>query len=406
MPRPLSRAGAAVAAVALVAVLAACTAGPAPTPTPTPPPPSGDGVLRIGTLFTMTGPGSGAGATQAAAVNAAVRAIDAAGGVNGYPVEVVNRNGGVAGDGAAEAAFAQLVERGVDVVIGPSTTEIAALLVPLAREAGVPLVSSSALGVRPDGAEGVLFRTVPAAHAQGVLLPAELGGAGSVALLRGDDAVAQAFAAGLSEGVEALEGTLAADVVLGEDSAASAAEVAASAPDAVVVATDGGEATAALLAALVDSGISPEQLWLTGAALARYRVDDAGSLEGAHGLQAGAALDPALAAAVRQEDPGIRSLRFAAEAYDAVTLVALAAVLAGDDGGRSIAASLPAAGTDGIPCTSFGECLAVLADRPDVALVGASGAAGFDAAGDRLAFGWARSHVDADNAVVADGAAP
>src|SRR3954471_23361394 len=104
MPRPVPAAAVAAAVVALAAALAlaGCTdAGPMPTPTPTMPTPSGDGVLRIGTLFSSTGPDAAEAASQTAAVYAAVRELNAAGGVGGTPVELVVRNGGSAGDGLA-----------------------------------------------------------------------------------------------------------------------------------------------------------------------------------------------------------------------------------------------------------------------------------------------------------------
>lgn len=97
------RVGFGILAAAALLALVGCTATPMPTPTPTMPTPSGDGVLRIGTLFSTTGADASALA-QTAAVNAAARELDAAGGVNGAPVEVINRNGGTAGDGLAEAA--------------------------------------------------------------------------------------------------------------------------------------------------------------------------------------------------------------------------------------------------------------------------------------------------------------
>ena len=64
-------------------------------------------------------------------------------------------------------------------------------------------------------------------------------------------------------------------------------------------------------------------------------------------------------------------------------LAALAAILAGDDGGASIAAALREASRGGIKCTSFGECLDVLRTEPDIDYDGITGSVNFDAAGDR-----------------------
>ncbi|TPX03523.1 amino acid ABC transporter substrate-binding protein, partial [Schumannella luteola] len=199
--RPLASAA---AALALAISLAACTAAPMPTPTPTPTEtpvaPSGDGVLRIGTLFPTTGATAFLGAAQVAGVNAAIREINAAGGVLGAPVEVVNRDSGDASTQTAEASFAALVDKGVDVVIGPSSSVLATRLLPLAVEAGIPLVSPAATypGVGST-AEGFFARTIPAYPHQGVVLGQLLAekGADAVALIVGSDDVSSSIASPL-----------------------------------------------------------------------------------------------------------------------------------------------------------------------------------------------------------------
>jgi branched-chain amino acid transport system substrate-binding protein len=176
--------------------------------------------------------------------------------------------------------------------------------------------------------------------------------------------------------------------------------VAAATPDAVVVASaDAGDGTVALLAALDAAGLGGERLWLLRGAVSRYDAA-AGALAGATGILTGVSTDPAFAAAVRQEDPGARSLQFAPNAYDAVMLAALAAVLAADDGGASIGFMLPAAGAGGIPCRSFGECLDTLTTQSDIAYQGVSGPLGFTPAGDRESASYVRYAYDGNNAPV------
>ena len=94
---PLVRSSSLIAAVvagaALSLVLSSCSPG-APMPTPTPSPTfavTGDGVLTIGSLFPTSGTFSFIGAGQVAGVEAAVREINAAGGVNTQPVAVLDR---------------------------------------------------------------------------------------------------------------------------------------------------------------------------------------------------------------------------------------------------------------------------------------------------------------------------
>ena len=109
----------------------------------------------------------------------------------------------------------------------------------------------------------------------------------------------------------------------------------------------------------------------------------AGTLDGANALADGVPLDAELAARFRLEDPGLGSLRYGAEAYDATILAALAAILAGDDGGASIARTCLRPRADGIQCACFGECLDVLTTEPDIDYDGVTGPVDLDADGDR-----------------------
>jgi len=400
MPRAVSRAA---AVLLLVGLLSGCTGVPMPTPTPTATPtPTGDGVLRIGTLFST---GTGAGAGQTAAVNAAVREIDAAGGVLGSPVVTVNRDGG--DPATVGAAFDALVAKGVDVVIGPSTSESAAVVVPLAAAAHVPLVSPSANApaLTSDGA-GWFFRTIPTPGAEGAALAALVlsHDAPKVAVIGVGDASSTAVAQGLGDSIVAADGELVANVVLGAAadlaSAAAAAvdEALAPDPDAVVLATaDDATVTPALVAALADAGFPPGRLWLAGTGLTDTSAIAAGALAGATAVADGFSPDAALSARFLLEDPGAGSLRYAAEAYDATILSALAASLAHDDGGASIARTLPAASADGIRCLSFGECMQVLAAEPDIDYAGVTGPVDLGADGELVAPGFAVYSYAADN---------
>jgi branched-chain amino acid transport system substrate-binding protein len=402
---PRGAGGLVAAVVAVTVALSGCTPGPMPTPTPTLPTPSGDGVLRIGTIFSSTGPDAATAGGQTAAVNAAQRELDAAGGVLGSPVEVLNRDGGAAGDGLAEAAFAELVAAGVDAVIGPSSSELAAVLAPLAAAARVPLISASAVGDRPGDSAAWYLRTVTPWHAQGVALAGMLGDVSAVAVLRSDDATGAAIAAGLADGLAAGEGAVTVDAVADTDGAAAAREALAADPGAVVIATNGpGDQTVAAIAALAAGGYAPDRIWVLGGAVADYstRIPD-GALAGAHAIRTGIPSDPAFTTRVLQEDPGAPSLAYSAEAYDAAVLAALAATLAGDDGGASIAAELRAVAAGGIPCHSFGECVDVLRTQTDIAYEGASGPLQLGEDGDRVAGLYAVYEYDAAGALTATG---
>ena len=75
------------------------------------------------------------------------------------------------------------------------------------------------------------------------------------------------------------------------------------------------------------------------------------------------------------------TFRYAAEAYDAVILAALAAVADGDIG-AAIAAGLPDVSVGGVKCGSFAECLSALETGQDIDYDGVSGPLNFTPEGD------------------------
>jgi hypothetical protein len=84
--------------------------------------------------------------------------------------------------------------------------------------------------------------------------------------------------------------------------------------------------------------------------------------------------DDAFSARLRSADPGLTDLAGGAEAYDALIATALAATLANDDGGASIAAQLGNVVAGSAACASWGECLSAVADGQDsLAYAGAAG---------------------------------
>ena len=399
MPRPLARAALATLVAVSLAALSACgapTPAPTPTPTATTPAPTGDGVLKIGTLFPASGPLAFGSPAQGAGVRAAARDINAAGGVNGEPIVVVSLDSGDASTEKAEESFAAFVEQDVDVVIGPSSSVLAQRLLGLAAEAGIPLISPAATYPQLTALDdaGIFFRTIPSYPHQAIVLAdrfSESEDVDSVVLLyrEGDlgGSLAVAFEAAFTAAREVpveftavgLAGDADADAVT-----AALGEITAAEPDAVVLATpDNADQTKALITQLTSAGYGGAKLWLTSQNLADYsQALSGGLLNGVNGILEGASPDDAFIAKLKLEDPGLVDPRYAAEAYDATVLAALAAVLAGDDGGESVARNLRAASVGGIKCTSYGECLDVLVTQTDIDYDGISGSTNLDEAGD------------------------
>ncbi|MCU1523293.1 MAG: amino acid transporter substrate-binding protein [Microbacteriaceae bacterium] len=387
--RPL----AVVAAVTLSLALGAC-ASPDPMPVPTPKPsatPTGDGILRIGTVFPTTGAQSYLGPGQAAGVEAAVREINQAGGVLGKPVEVFHRDSGDATTGTLEQSFADLQTKSIDVLIGPSSSVLEERLLPKVVAAGIPVISPAATSVRLSGVNqaGYLFRTIPSDALQGSALGATIaGGKAKVALVYLDDDTGVAILGTLTASLKKSGGKL----VTAQKYAADAKDfvpiidaVKKAAPDAVVFVSPFAamEQNKAIITQLSAAGFGGAKLWLTSGNMADYsQALPAGTLTGVNGILEGAEPDAAFTAKVKAADPAVSNFLYSAEAFDATVLAALAATVAHDDGGLSIANRLRDVSEGGIKCTSYGECLDVLKTQSDIDYDGVSGPIGFDKNGD------------------------
>lgn len=398
------------ACLAAVFVVSGCAEPrPLPTPTPTPteaPQLTGDGVLRIGALLPLSGDVSGIGPGLVAAIELAVRDANAAGGYLGIPIEAFYRDAGTGEDTRLESGFADLVARGVDVVIGPSSPALLERLLPLAADAGIAVVASAAPSptVRSSVPAGALLRTVPGIDREAVAMVQAMaeGGAGTIALVADSDAQGQAVADAARTALQSTTTTISA--LERADSATNiqrlSFSLASREPDAVVIAAASLSTAqvAELVSALLARGIRGEQLWLGSAAVTDYSpLLAVGALEGAAGVRSGAAVDELFAARLRQSDPRVQIERFAPETYDAVTLVVLAAIMAGDDGGASILRGFGDALSGDVVCGSIGECLDVLENDQTIDYDGQSGALGRDDAGDIVTAELSLFRFDADN---------
>lgn len=363
---------------------------PVPTPSPTATSvPKGDGVLTIGTLLPTTGATSFLAKAQDAGVELAVREINEAGGVNGRPVVIYHKDSGDASTTKAEESFDDLVSRSVDVVIGPSSSVLAERLLPKVLSAGVVMISTSATSPTLTKLKdnGMLFRTIPSEALQGRAL-ASIIGKSKVAVIYFSDDAGRAVRDELSAGLEKVGGELVANESFSattNDADKIISVLSAASPDAVVFSSpfSAMEKNKAIILALTKANLGGAKLWLTSQSLADYsQALPAGTLKDVNGILEGASSDAEFQKRVKSADPSVTDFRYAAEAYDATILAALAAIVAGDDSGSAVASVLRPISSSGIKCTSFGECLEVLKTRKDIDYDGITGPIAFDAHGD------------------------
>lgn len=349
---------------------------------------SGDGTLRVGLILDNTGQNSFLNAPQLAAAKLAVQEINAAGGHKGRPVELLPAG---TGQGAAEQAQA-LVAAKADVVIGPTDSSHATAAIDVLSRARTPLISpaNTAAGLSSISSGGYYFRTAPADVAQGPVLVklAKDAGAASVEVLYQEGSYGKDLSNAVAASAEQAGLDVLATAGFKPGDAGNAADAAgkAEAGAVIVIARDGGQGA---LAELANSGVDGKQLILSDGAFGRYGSGlAAGYLEGARTLVPGQLPDAEFQARLLTVDPDLKDVSFAAEAYDAVTVAALAAARAQDDAGRSIAANLIAVSggsageRPGEACPSYRDCLAQLKSGPDANYDGESGPIAFDANGD------------------------
>ncbi|MGH3695369.1 MAG: ABC transporter substrate-binding protein [Pseudonocardiaceae bacterium] len=85
---------------------------------------------------------------------------------------------------------------------------------------------------------------------------------------------------------------------------------------------------------------------------------------------------------LREANPGLGDLNYAAQGYDAVVVITLAAALARTDAPAAIAQGINGVTRAGEKCTSFAACMTLVKDGKDIAYDGSSGPLEFTDAGE------------------------
>ena len=295
-----------------------------------------------------------------AAVETAVDRINSAGGVLGRSVRLIVSD---EGDTAASAdnAVQSLLDRDVDAIVGPASSLNALSSLDAIVASGTlacsPTASSMALDDFPD--DNLFFRTIPSdsLQARAIAQAADQTGAQRAAIVYVDDAYGRPFADAVESEMRA--GSIAVidsiPFASGDDSFSEEARrlIDTDAQVAIVLADadDGSRFLAALgneshddIATIIvnDAMRNPTTPQRIQALDPEFRSRILGLAPQAASDDPTAPFDP----------PGI----FAANAFDCVNLIALAAVKADSDAPAAIAAEMSNVSFSGSPCTSFATC--------------------------------------------------
>ena len=365
----------------------------APTTTAAPEP-AGD-PLVLASLMPLSGDLASLGPGIALGAALAVQQINAAGGINGQDVVLIEGDSGC--DGAvALTSLNDVIAQGAQGVMGAacSGTSLAILDTAIAAEVVMVSPSNTSPQFTKMDKKGFYARTAPSDLLQGEVLASLLveDGVGSVSIISRADSYGRGLAEATAAAFEAQGGTVKTIVYHATDASDFSAEVTAlgkGAADAIVGILF-PETGCGVLQPAFEQGLLDSPWYMTDG------VKDAGlaslcglgtALDGfkgtAPGSAAGEAKDAFEAAYAGVSADGSPTFIFAPQAYDAVMLMAISAAANGVTG-PEIASGLVEASSGGEKCIGV-SCIALAADGVDVDYVGASGEIELNQAGDPTA---------------------
>jgi branched-chain amino acid transport system substrate-binding protein len=356
----------------------------------------GELTLKIGTALPQTGNLAFLGPPEEAGVALAIKEINEAD--KGIQVEVEWGDSGDTDNKAYETEIPRLLNAGVKAIIGAASSGTSLQFIDQVVGAGViqfsPANTSAALTTYDD--KGLYFRTAPSDVLQGEVLGNLIAADGheKIAMIVLNDSYGTGLAGFTTEAFEAAGGeVLAAPTYNTGDTNFSAqiAEVLATSPDAIVLITF--EEVKTIIPALV-SQFPADKLYFVDGNLANFSdAFDPGTLTGAKGTLPGLDIEtiPAFLETmnsnwVAEGNPDLGGVySYGPESYDAVVLLALAALAAGSVEGVDMAGKLQevsGGSGGGTKCTSFAECADIINGGGVADYDGVSGPITFDENGD------------------------
>jgi branched-chain amino acid transport system substrate-binding protein len=373
---------------AILAAGALVLAGCAPTAEEPPADvPEGDGTFAVGTILPATGNLAFLGPPEVAGVKAAIADIEANA---DFPFEVSlsEKDSGDTSTDIATQSAGELVDEGVDIVIGAASSGVSFTFVDQLVEANIIQISPA--NTSPDFSSyddnGVYWRTAPSDVLQGRVLGNLIVGDGfeNVGIIYINDPYGIGLEENATLAIEAAGGTVTASVPYNTGDTVFTTQVdelLASGAEAIAVIAF--EETASIIPELVTTqGFPGSSVYFVDGNLSNSYEFPEGTLEGAKGTLPGNFASDDFQAKALAIDPALSDFSYSAESYDAVVLAALAAAAAGSDNPEAIKQNLQAASEGGEKCEAFDDCLALALAGTDFDYDGYSGPIEFDENGD------------------------
>jgi len=354
----------------------------------------GDGTLTIGTLLPETGSLAFLGPPEFAGVDLAIQEINEAGGVLGNDVVVVHGDSGDTSTDIANQTVDRLLGENVDAIIGAASSGVTLTVIDKITGAGVLQVSpaNTAKSLSEYDDDGLYFRTAPSDILQGQVLGEIIieDGNQTVGILALQDPYGEGLAEDVTAAITDAGGEVVETRIYDPNAQNFDAEVEAMVnadPDAILLI--GFDESARVISTMIEKGVGPgdKNVYGTdgnmGNALGEQLASSPGALAGMKGTTPLVELSDDFKDRLLAVDANLVDFNYAAESYDAVMVVALAAVAAGTDDPTAIAAEMiNVSGPGGTQCSSFQECADLLADGEEIDYEGVSGPIDFNDVGD------------------------
>jgi len=390
--------------IAMLSASALVLSGCAQTPEEEAPTgPREDLTLEIGTVLPQTGSLAFLGPPEEAGVALAAKEINEAD--LGITVNVTFGDSGDTDNKAYETTVPKLLDAGVSAVIGAAASGVSKLFIDEVVGAGV--IQFSPANTSPDFTtwddNNLFWRTAPSDLLQGEVLGNLIADDGnkSLGIIYQNDAYGTGLEAVVNEVFTAAGGTVVASESYNDGDAtfdAQISAVTAENPDAIILITFNQIYTIA--PALAAAGFPSDKLYLVDGNLKQFGTEadaaagtpamPAGVVEGAQGTTPGPVLPDDFQERLNENwvaegNAELTDYSYAAESYDAVILIALAALEANSVEGTDIAAKLQevsGGSGDGEKATDFASAAQIILDDGTVDYDGYSGGVKFDDAGD------------------------
>lgn len=387
-----------VALVGTAALVLSGCAAPDSGSTAGPEQPAGDLTVKIGTALPVTGNLAFLGPPEIAGTEFAAAEVNAAG--LGITIDLIQGDSGDTDNKAYETEVPRLLREGVSAIVGAASSGTSLQFIDQVVGADVimfsPANTSAAFTTYDD--KGLYFRTAPSDVLQGEVLGNLIAedGVQNLAFITLNDSYGTGLEEYTTAAFEAAGGNVVASVNYNTGDTtfdAQVSEVLAANPDAIALITF--EEAKTIIPTLLSAGYPGDKLYFVDGNLSNFGAngdDLGGSIAGSKGTLPGLSID-AISAFTNSLDEfwtgeGNQSLTeyaYAAESYDAVILLALAALAAGSNDANAIAAKLQevSGGTgNGTKCTTFAECAEIINGGGTADYDGISGPITFNEVGD------------------------